>query len=439
MQTFAHLRSRAVQRIRPATVVPAPSRALDQSRQLRHLLGRSAVQAKLRVSAPNDPLEIEADRTADAVMRMPAKEAGICLGQTAPSVQRVCAECEEEVQAKRMDSDFVQRETAEEEEELVQPKSKDQAGEKSSAAASVGRGIGAGQALPTSVRAFFEPRFGQSFDRVRIHIDEAAQQSSEALNARAFTYGSDIVFGPGEYRPETPDGQRLIAHELAHTVQQGKSAPLVQREVRDGRVSCRNPSARLQATVGADPVGAIRAADARAIALLDTVLDTLETTRDRIVNGAPIAWPAISDHLALSLQNRFGLDPNSQEVWTGTSARSVHILIRRYRAARRLLTSGFMRYTCIGARRSSSGPCVGDGCVGQTRAFTCPGVSRVSLCRPWWSDPVDEQASTLVHEVLHIYFPHLGDSGHLANAHCYDQFLFDLNNLPIPTAFQGSC
>lgn len=437
MQTFAHHRSRAPQRMWPTA--PAPSGALKQTRALRHLLGRPVVQAKLRVSAPNDPLEAEADRTADAVMRMPAERAGIALAQTAPSVQRLCAACEDEVQAKRRGPDLVQRQDAEEEEDLVQTKSKEADGRKAAIAANVESGIGAGQSLPAPVRAFFEPRFGQSFDRVRIHTDTAAQESSEAINARAFTYGSDIVFGRGEYRPETPDGQRLIAHELAHTVQQGKSEPLVQREVREGRVSCRNPSARLQATVGADPVGTIRAADARAIAMIDTVLDTLEGSRDRIIGGAPIGWPAISDHVALSLQNRFGLDPNSEEVWTGRSARSVDVIIRRYRAARRLLSGGFLRYTCIGARNPPPDPCVGPGCGGETRAFTCGGVSRISLCGPWWSDSLDDQANTLVHEVLHIYFPHIGDTGHLANAHCYDQFLFDLNNLPVPALFQGAC
>lgn len=442
MQTFAHHRSRSPQRVRPATVVPAPRRALDQSRQLRHLLGRSAVQAKLRVSAPNDPLEIEADRTADAVMRMPARGAGIGLGQTAPSVQRVCAECEEEVQAKRMDSDLTQRQTdegAEEEEELVQPKSKDPAGKKSSAAASVERGIGAGQPLPVSVRAFFEPRFGNSFDQVRIHTDTAAQVSSEALNARAFTYGSDIVFGPGEYRPETPDGQRLIAHELAHTVQQGKSAPLVQREVREGMVSCRNPSDRVRKIVGDDPVATIRAADARAIEMLDNVIEELDSSRASVLAGEPASWPNLSDRLGAALRDRFGLDPNNEEIWTGTGAGTVHVIAKRFRAVRGLLSSGFIKYRCLATGRIDTSFFTGKGCEEGDWAFSFAGESHVFLCKPWWKDSRDEQANTLVHEALHIYFPHINDKGHLTNAHCYDQFLSDLNDAPIPLSSQGFC
>lgn len=79
---------------------------------------------------------------------------------------------------------------------------------------------GQGRSLTESVRAFFEPRFGYDFSQVRIHTDSRAANSARALNARAYTVGCDIVFGMGQYAPGQLEGKRLLAHELAHTVQQ---------------------------------------------------------------------------------------------------------------------------------------------------------------------------------------------------------------------------
>jgi hypothetical protein len=56
---------------------------------------------------------------------------------------------------------------------------------------------------------------------VRVHADRSAVAAARAVNARAFTHGRDIYFGPDEYRPESMDGRRLLAHELTHVVQQG--------------------------------------------------------------------------------------------------------------------------------------------------------------------------------------------------------------------------
>jgi len=74
--------------------------------------------------------------------------------------------------------------------------------------------------LEASTRAFMESHFGRDFSHVRIHTDESAGTSACAVDARAYTVGADIVFGPGEYRPHEATGQKLLAHELAHTVQQ---------------------------------------------------------------------------------------------------------------------------------------------------------------------------------------------------------------------------
>lgn len=83
--------------------------------------------------------------------------------------------------------------------------------------------LGSGQSLDTGVKRQMESAFGQSFSQVRVHADGAAGQLSEGLGARAFTVGTDVAFGAGEYKPGTPVGDALIAHELAHVVQQSGS------------------------------------------------------------------------------------------------------------------------------------------------------------------------------------------------------------------------
>jgi hypothetical protein len=65
-----------------------------------------------------------------------------------------------------------------------------------------------------------EQRFGHDFSRVRVHWGAAAEQSAQDVNANAYTVGHNIVFGTGRFAPGTHEGRRLIAHELAHVVQQ---------------------------------------------------------------------------------------------------------------------------------------------------------------------------------------------------------------------------
>lgn len=77
-----------------------------------------------------------------------------------------------------------------------------------------------GRPLNPVVRRHLEPRFGVSFGDVRVHDDGQAGRSARAVGARAFTSGRDIVFGPGEYAPHSTEGKRVVAHELAHVVQQ---------------------------------------------------------------------------------------------------------------------------------------------------------------------------------------------------------------------------
>jgi len=81
-----------------------------------------------------------------------------------------------------------------------------------------------GQPLDAATGEFFSSRFGHDFAHVRVHADAAAAESARSVHALAYTVGSDVVFGAGQYAPGTHAGQQLLAHELAHVVQQTGSA-----------------------------------------------------------------------------------------------------------------------------------------------------------------------------------------------------------------------
>ncbi|MGH6847722.1 MAG: DUF4157 domain-containing protein [Methylocella sp.] len=163
---------------------------------------RLRIQAKLKVGAVNDPLEQEADRVADQVMRMPAP--GVAPTSAPAQVSRKCAGCEEE--------------------EKLQKKEAGPQSATSEAPGSVHEVLRSpGQPLDASSRAYFEQRFGQDIMKVRVHSGAAAEQSARDMDAHAYTVGHDIVFGAGQFAPGTIEGRRLIAHELAHVVQQSSA------------------------------------------------------------------------------------------------------------------------------------------------------------------------------------------------------------------------
>jgi len=185
----------------------------DFSRVSVHSAGPGMIQTKLKINKPGDLYEQEADRVAEQVMRMEE-----------PRVQR--HPDEELVQKKPVITPLIQRQIEEEEEEEFL-QTKELPGQSSEVTPALSSRIqsmrGGGQALSESVRAYFEPRFGQDFSQVRAHADSRAAETARAVNARAFTVGEDVVFGNGEYAPESDVGKRLLAHELTHAVQQNRS------------------------------------------------------------------------------------------------------------------------------------------------------------------------------------------------------------------------
>ena len=178
----------------------------------------AATVPKLTISAPGDNDEQEAERVAAKVMQMPDRAADSAPAAARRSgsitLQRQCRGCEEE----RGPEGLQGKGSASETEEVD--------GHVSSEI----RGLhGSGAPLPGSSRASFEPAFGHDFAAVRVHTDSRAADLARSINARAFTLGQDIVFGAGEYSPETGEGRQMLAHELAHVVQQGWTQPRIQR------------------------------------------------------------------------------------------------------------------------------------------------------------------------------------------------------------------
>jgi Domain of unknown function (DUF4157) len=167
------------------------------------------IQRKLIVGQVNDPFEHEADRVADEVVRAPVRELSIGAAPTQISRKCDCEQCAD----------------CQEEDEQLLRKPSDAAGPVSAEAPSVVHEVlrSPGQPLDTPTRAFFEARFRHDFTRVRVHTDAQATASARAVQARAYTVGPDIVFGQGQYAPATQNGQRLLAHELTHVVQQSAS------------------------------------------------------------------------------------------------------------------------------------------------------------------------------------------------------------------------
>jgi hypothetical protein len=179
------------------------------------------MQTKLAINKPGDEYEQEADRVAEQVMRMPEPRVqGSCAcGGWCPKcqmerhshiherIQAVCVESGSSIQS------------------VVSPP--------------VNEVLTApGQPLDSATRGFMESRFGHDFSQVRVHTGSAAEKSSRDVNARAYTAGQNIVFGVGQFAPDTNDGRKLLAHELAHVLQQrsdtGRGStnrqPLIQRD-----------------------------------------------------------------------------------------------------------------------------------------------------------------------------------------------------------------
>lgn len=202
----AGIRSKASPSTRPADLLQSAGNQAMQA-----VLRAGGIQAKLTVGAADDPQEHEADHVAERIMR------------SADDTPCSCAEYGGECKACHGKLGSLEPDTSREPQASIQRKAS-----APSAPHAIPRTVrstlaSAGQPLDRSTRAFFEPRFGRDFGRVRIHTGPRAAASARSIHARAYTAGSHIVFGEGQYSPDAPEGQRLLAHELTHVIQQERA------------------------------------------------------------------------------------------------------------------------------------------------------------------------------------------------------------------------
>jgi hypothetical protein len=163
------------------------------NQEIARLFGAAEARAKLKVGDPGDTAERDADKIADAVVKSEQ------TGDAATMQKKV---------------DLSNSRAA------------------STANAKLPNLTGGGKPMNENLKAYFEPRFGVDLGNVRLHTDENANRLSAYIHARAFAVGNDIAFATEEYKPETEDGKKLIAHEIAHTMQ--KSDGTVRRQVEEG-------------------------------------------------------------------------------------------------------------------------------------------------------------------------------------------------------------
>ena len=218
----------------------------------------------LSVGKPDSIYEKEADGMAEQVVSRSSQNTATPLySKVTPLVQRQENSEEEELQAKvqRQENNEeeelqakIQRQENSEEEELQEKVQRQEATEPVFAKATGDReeeiqakvqrrssssGLstepdlsrrlrsakGQGSKLEGPVQARMEKGFGADFSEVRVHTDSRAEEMSQSLNAQAFTVGKDVFFNKNKFRPDTPDGEGLLAHELTHTIQQGAVSP----------------------------------------------------------------------------------------------------------------------------------------------------------------------------------------------------------------------
>ena len=171
---------------------------------------------RVSINQPGDVYEQEADAVAEQVMRMPdpAATSNLFFKPGVSSVQRKCAECEEE------------------EKQMQRKENSDESVARTMQTENYVNSLTGGRSLKENERSFFETRMNHDFTDVRIHTDADAAKSARSINALAYTTGNNIVFNEGQFAPDTDNGKKLLGHELTHVIQQKNKNPgihLVQR------------------------------------------------------------------------------------------------------------------------------------------------------------------------------------------------------------------
>jgi len=307
-----------------------------------------AIQTKVAINTPGDEYEQEADYVAEHVMRMPEpKQRQYCpCGGTCPK----CGAQPSGQESKRLHAKHIGSK-----------------GNGKLGAPSLVQEVvrSPGQLLGPEVRAFMEPRFGHDFSGVRIHTGLRAAESARDLNALAYTLGEHIVFGAGQFAPDRPKGRRLLAHELAHVVQQSQT---LRRDVIQRYEGCTGT----QNTATLDDHARARTMLSRAITAIHSY------------DGANPA--KVRNELARHFHGATG---SAFAAWVNVNLR--YLWAVSWIAEYECYTGGvFERAWACGSR------------VLATTFWCVPGVD-IRLCPAYFGQSDTERSTTLIHEWVHKY------------------------------------
>jgi|GEM_PF-3946120 len=207
-----------------------------------------------------------------------------------------------------------------------------------------------GRSLDTETRSFMEPRFGRDFSEVRVHSDPRAAESAAMVNALAYTAGHEVVFASGRYSPRTGEGRRLLAHELAHVVQQSGTS--------------RTPDARLELGRRDDPLE--RAAE--------RIADGISVSAEGDAGRAGVLSNGAHSDPLIQRQPESGLDENALRIIALAQNSSRSLDVRGPEVVRAIIDQYY----------PSDSPKVSrivfqDGEPGLSTTYTGTGASRVGI------------------------------------------------------------
>jgi hypothetical protein len=267
------------------------------------------------------------------------------------------------------------------------------------AAANLGSGLegrirglqGGGAPLSSGERSFFEPRMGTDLRVVRVHTNAAAQEMAGNLHARAFTRGTDIVFGAGEYQPGTDSGRRLLGHELTHVVQQNRGNPeLTGRIQRDANTQVRVTST---GSCSVEQGNVFMRAIHRALIWLRLAIQ-------RLNHYIALPLSATGDFVRRSLDLHF----HTHSVF--------HAGLIRDRLRAILTDSPRQRNFAMQCAPQNDPVCGSFGAYGYTR----PGGRRgIRWCPRFFRGGAIYQVRMIIHETAHHFARRVGTAGHVGD------------------------
>jgi hypothetical protein len=435
----------------------------------------SAPTTRLHIGESNDAFEREADRSADRVMavapsklnwsvskmdsRLPLRRKCTCGGNAGSNGE--CDECRK----KRL-----QRKTA----GFQSSKPTD------AVVPTIVNEVlrSPGQPLDAATRGFMEPRFGHDFSQVRVFADSGADTAAQAVQARAYTHGRNIVFGAGEYAPGTGEGKKLLAHELTHVIQQSKSPSsraanqigpandpaeveadrmaervtsseasiasgqiaqkrtgVISKQAKPGPVNC--PAGQHGAPADAEQtLGMLEVFAMLATVLANAELSSLQLEAVLPGLGAKGGYTMPTGPKMQHYTIRFGLPPAAgggkfkNRLSGATFPSQAQALVEetkslqdRYSKIADFLGGSSIRFRCI-TNPTTVGNCTADCSLAD--AFGCPTV--IMLCPNFWNLGLEVQSQLLIHEVAHTIFG-ISHGHNFTHADCYAAYAADARGI----------